>query len=232
MRVVTIVGGPVRKKPGRLAAAALAVLLVSGCAQNAPGVAARVGDDAISDKQVDKLAEALCVLNAKAPAQGQGPVPTQQVRRQALQILIEIEIADGIIDPDAVDKEQLATAEQQTQAQAEALPDRLRGTFDDAVEGFFSAQLGLAALGRKSLIDKGTENPDDTAAQTEGQRLRTRYARSVGISVDPRFGTFTQGQLKPSDGSLSVPVSAQARASATADGVGATLPANLSCASG
>jgi hypothetical protein len=172
------------------------------------------------------------VLNAEAPAQGQGPVPTQQVRRQALQILLEIEIADDLIDPEAIDGEQLAAAQQQTEAQAEALPDRLRGTFDDAVEGFFSAQLGLAALGRESLVENGTEDPDDTAAQTEGQRLRTRYARTAGISVDPRFGTFEQGQLQPSDGSLSVPVSAQARASATADGVGATLPANLSCAAG
>jgi hypothetical protein len=192
-------------------------------------VAAQVGDDRITDEQVDQLAEALCVLNAQAPAQGQGPVPAQQARRQALQILIETELADDIIDPDSVDEEQLAAAKQQTQAQSDALPERLRGTFDDAVEAFFGSQIGLLALGRESLEQKGTRNPDDTAAQSEGQRLRTRYARRTDVKVDPRFGTFQQGQLQPSDGSLSVAVSDEAKASASADGVGIDLPANLSC---
>ena len=220
-------GGHVRNKPGRLATAALAVLLVTGCAQNPPGVAAEVGGDRITDEQVDQLAEALCGLSQDTP---QGPVPTQQVRRQALQILLEVEIGRDLIDPDSVDKKQLAAAEQQTQAQSAALPERLRGTFDDAVEGFFSAQLGLIALGRESLVAKGTKNPDDAAAQTEGQRLRDRYARRAGVSVDPRFGTFEQGQLQPADGSLSVPVSDEAKASAAGESAGTDLPANLSCA--
>lgn len=216
-----------RNKPVRLATAALAVLLVTGCAQNPPGVAAEVGGHRITDEQVDRLAEALCDLSQDSQ---QGPVPTQQVRRQALQILLEVELAKDLVDPDAVDKKQLAAAQQQTQAQSAALPERLRGTFDDAVEEFFSSQLGLIALGRESLVEKGTKNPDDAAAQQEGQRLRTRYAQRAGVSVDPRFGTFEDGQLQPADGSLSVPVSKQAKASASADGVGADLPANLSCA--
>ncbi len=62
-----------RVRPGRLATAALAVLLATGCAQNAPGVAAQVGDDRITDEQVDQLAETLCALNAEAPE----PIATQ-----------------------------------------------------------------------------------------------------------------------------------------------------------
>ncbi len=220
-----------KARPGRLATAVLAVLLVTGCAQNAPGVAAQVGDDRISDEQVDELAEALCVLSDDA-GQAQGPVPTQQVRRQALQILLDNQLAAGIIDPDAVDDEQLDAFRQQVAAPREALPERLRGPFDEAVEGFAIAQLGLAVLGRESLGAEGTEEPDDQAALAEGQRLRNRHAREVGVSVDPRFGTFARGQVQASDGSLSVAVSDQAKASATADGVGTDLPANLSCSAG
>ncbi len=218
-----------RVRPGRLATAALAVLLVTGCAQNAPGVAAQVGEDRITDEQVDELAEALCLLSTESP---EGPVPNQQLRTQALQILLESELANDIIDPDAVDKEQLAATQQEAAASRDALPERLRAPFDDAVERFATGQLGLLALGRESLVDKGTEEPDDQAALAEGQRLRTRYARQLGVDVDPRFGTFERGQLQPSDGSLSVPVSEEAQASATAGGAGSDLPANLSCDAG
>ena len=217
-----------RLRRARLATAVLAGLLVTGCAQNPPGVAAQVGDDRITDEQVDELAEALCVLNSAQQSQ-QGPVPTQQVRRQALQILLDNELAAGIIDPAAVDKEQLAAARQQAAATRQSLPERLRDTFDDAVDGFATSQLGLVALGRESLIAKGTRNPDDQAALAEGQKLRTRHAQEVGVSVDPRFGSFEKGQLQPSDGSLSVAVSAQAKASASGDTTGTDLPANLSC---
>jgi outer membrane murein-binding lipoprotein Lpp len=217
-------GGRVRR--GRLGAAVLAGLLVTGCAQNAPGVAAQVGDHRITDEQVDQLAEALCVLNADS---AQGQVPTQQVRRQALQILLDNQLADDIIDPEAVDKEQLAAARQQAQASRDTLPERLQDTFDDAVEGFASSQLGLVELGRQALIEKGTKNPDDQSALEEGQKLRARHAREVGVSVDPRFGTFAKGQLEPSDGSLSVPVSEAARSSVSAEGASGDLPANLAC---
>jgi hypothetical protein len=210
----------------RLAIAVLTGVLLTGCAQNPPGVAAKVGDDRITDEQVDQLAEALCVLNAQSP---QGQVPTQQVRRQALQILLDNTLAADIIDPDAVDKKQLLDARQQVQASRDSLPERLQGSFDDAVEGFATSQLGLVALGRESLVAKGTKDPDDQAALAEGQKLRARHAREVGVSVDPRFGSFKRGQLKPSDGSLSVAVSDEAKASASADGAGLDLPANLSC---
>ena len=89
-----------RARPGRRVAVAMAALLLTGCAQNAPGVAAQVGEDRITDKQVDDLAEALCVLSTGAQ-QGGGPVPTQQMRRQALQILLDIELADDLVDPES-----------------------------------------------------------------------------------------------------------------------------------
>ena len=227
-------GAGVVRPLGRAAVAVAAWLLaglLSGCAQHAPGVAAEVGDERITDEQVDELAEALCVLNAGG-AEG-APVPTQQVRRQALQILLDTELARGVVDADAVDREQLAAARQQAAASREALPERLRGTFDEAVEGFATSQLGLVELGRESLAEEGGADADEQAALAEGQRLRAEHAEEVGVSVDPRFGTWAEGQVQPSDGSLSVAVSDQARASATDTPAAATdLPANLTCSAG
>ena len=222
----------------RGAAAALVPVLVTallaGCGQNPPGVAAEVGSDRITDDQVDALAEALCVLStgsAQDPAQG-GPVPTQQVRRQALQILLGNQLAAGVIEPGSVDREQLAEARQQAAPSREALPERLRGTFDDAVEGFATLQLGLGELGRASLREDGTAQPEEQEALAEGQRLLAEHAEEVGVSVDPRYGTWNEGQLEPTDGSLSVAVSDEAKASTSTQPTGVELPANLTCTAG
>lgn len=218
------------RRPLGLVAVGLATMLLSACAQNAPGVAAELGEHRITDEQVDRLAEALCVLSAGS---GQGPaVPTQQVRRQSLQILIDNGLAAAIIDPESVDGDQLAAAKQQAAASREALPERLRGTFDEVVDGFASSQLGLAELGRVSLEEQGTARPAEEAVVAEGQRLRAQYAEEVGVSVDPRFGTYSEGLLQPADGSLSVAVSEQAKASTSAEPTDLELPANLTCSAG
>jgi hypothetical protein len=194
-------------------------------------VAAEVGSDTITDTQVDQLAEALCVLSASS-SQGTPPATAQQTRRQALQILLDNELAADLIDPGAVDKQQVAAARQQAAASVQALPEHLRSTFDDAVKAFATSQLGLAELGRKSLVAKGTKNPDQQASLAEGQRLLIAYAGKAGVSVDPRYGTLEGGQLKPSDGSLSVAVSDQAKASSAGSAAASDLPANLGCTAG
>lgn len=220
----------VRTVPRVAAAVAASALLLGGCAQNAPGVAAEVGSDAITDEQVDELAQALCVLSSGG--QQAGPVPTQQVRRQSLQILLDNELAEDLVDPESVDPDQVAAAVEQAAPSVEALPADLRPTFSDAVEAFATAQLGLTALGRESLVEEGTEEPDEQAAATEGQRLRAQYAEEAGVAVDPRFGVFEEGRVQPSDGSLSVAVSDAAKASSGGDAVGTDLPANLTCTAG
>ena len=224
--------GPSRVRSLRRAAGAVAaLLLLGGCAQNAPAVAAEVGGDAITDEQVDQLAEALCVLSAGAPA-GTPPATGQQTRRQALQVLLDNELAEDVIDPDSVDDEQVAAARQQAAESLEALPERLRPVFDDAVADFATTQLGLAALGRESLREQGEEEPAQEAALAEGQRLLQEHAAELDVSVDPRFGVLEEGRLGPSDGSLSVAVSEEAKASSAGDAVGSDLPANLTCNAG
>ena len=212
-------------------AAAAAVVLLAGCAQNGPGVAAQAGDDAVTDEQVDQLAEALCVLSADAPA-GTPPPTGQQTRRQALQILLDNELAEDVIDPDTVDKQQVAAARRAAAETIDALPERLRGVFEDVVGDFATTQLGLAALGREALLEQGEQDPDQEAALAEGQRLLQEHAEDVDVSVDPRFGVLEGGRVGPSDGSLSVAVSDQAKASSAGESVGSDLPANLSCTAG
>jgi hypothetical protein len=222
--------GRTSRRAVRRTALAVAALLLTGCTQNAPGVAAQVGHDAVTDEQVDQLAEALCILSAGS-TQGAPPPTGQQIRRQALQILIDNQLAGDVIDPGSVDPAQVAAAKQRAAQSRAALPERLRGSFDDAVEGFATLQVGLTVLGQKSLLAAG-KKADQQASLAEGQRLLQQYAAKAGVTVDPRFGTLTDGQLQPADGSLSVAVSDQAKASSAGNAVGSDLPANLSCSAG
>ncbi len=230
--MIGAVTGAVRVGVARRAAVAVAALLLTGCAQNAPGVAAEVGSDRITDEQVDELAEALCVLSAGD--EQAAPVPTQQVRRQALQILLDNQLAGAMIDPDTIDREQVAAALQQFAGTSQALPERLRSAFEEAAEGFVTSNVGLVELGRESLAEAGEADAEDEAALAEGQRLRVEHADEVGVSLDPRFGTWDEGLVQPSDGSLSVAVSDEAKASTAADAATAAtdLPANLTCSAG
>ena len=89
----------------------------------------------------------------------------------------------------------------------------LRDTIVDVVKG----QLVLIEAGRRELIksrSSGRADHGDTALQA-GTKLRTDWAaKNVDVTVDPRFGTFSQGSLQGGSGSLSVPVSSRSKSGA------------------
>ena len=211
-------------------ALAASAVLLSACGQVAPGVAAEVGDDTITDQQVDDVAQVLCALNAD-PSGAAAPTASKTVRAQALQLLVANELAEDVVDPDSVDRRQLREALAQSAETREAVPSTLRPVFDDVVRDYVTAQLGLTELGRQALRRQGGSagEVDDQAALAEGERLRTQHAAEVDIAVDPRFGTVTDGVLTPATGSLSVAVSETARSGAAENPDAGALPATQTC---
>lgn len=213
----------------RAAALAASALVLAGCGQNSPGVAAEVAGEQITDEQVDDFAQVLCALNAD-PAGDGGQTGTKSIRHQALQILLGNELALDLVDPASVDKAQVDRALAQATETRETVPASLRPVFDDVVRDYATAQLGLTELGRESLRAKGKQRTDDETAFAEGDRLRTEYAKKVDVSVDPRFGTVKDGVLTPGGGSLSVPVSETAVQGEAEDPSGAgDLPVSQTC---
>lgn len=210
-----------------ITAVAAAVLMLAGCAQNAPGVAAEVGEDRITDQQVDDVAQVLCALNADPSGAG-APTATKSVRFQALQLLVGNEVALDLVDPDSVDRKQLREALAQSAQTREAVPTRLQPVFDDVLRDYVTSQLGLTELGRKSLRKQGRP-ADDQAAQEEGERLRAEHSARLGISVDPRYGTVEDGVLTPANGSLSVAVSETAVLGEAENPDAGGLPVSQTC---
>ena len=224
---------PRRGRAAASVAALSAALLLSSCGGNAPGVAATVEGDRITDEKVDEFAQVLCSLGGLPGAES--GTPTRTARFSSLQILIANELADDIADVESVDKSGVALTVESLNAGRETVPADVRDTFDEVVQEFATAQQAILELGRESLEENGQGNEaaiNDEAAFAEGDRLRSEYAAEADIEVDPRFGTVEDGVVAPADGSLSVPVSelaVQGAAEQVEDGFVSGLPATQKC---
>ena len=217
----------------RAGAVAAAALLLSACGDTAPGVAAQVEGDRITDEQVDDFAQVLCSIGG-VPGTESG-APTRSARFASLQILLANELTADIADVDEVSPESVAAVLEGMSQAREALSEDQRATFDEVAEDFARSQTAIIELGRESLQVEGqsTEVPDEEA-YAEGQRLLVEYAEEADIDVDPRFGEVVDGTLQPTSGSLSVPVSdlaVQGASPEAGEGLTSLLPASQKCES-
>ena len=211
--------------------AAATALLLSACGGTAPGVAAEVEGDRITDEQVDAFADVLCAIGG-VPGSESG-APTRTARFASLQILMANELTADIADVDSVDAESVRTILAGMSQARDALSGEQEETFDQVAEEFARAQTATIELGRESLTAEGraTEIPDEEA-YAEGQRLLLEYAERADVEVDPRFGELVDGALQPSSNSLSVPVSDLAVQGAdpeAGEGLASLLPASQKC---
>ncbi len=217
-------------------AVAAAALLLSACGGTAPGVAAEVEGDRITDEQVDAFADVLCAIGG-VPGSESG-APTKTARFASLQILMANELTADIADVDSVDSESVRTILEGMSQARDVLNGEQEETFDQVAEEFARAQTAMIDLGRDSLTAEGgpsdiPEIPDEEA-YAEGQRLLLEYAEEADVEVDPRFGELVDGALQPSSNSLSVPVSDLAVQGAdpeAGEGLASLLPASQKCAS-
>ncbi len=221
-----------RRRLKLAAVAAGAAAFLAGCGLH-PGAAAVVGSQTISHERVDDIALAVCranVASAEAGGQPASPLPSRGARELAVEILIETELADQLGRREGVEADQQSVAQAMAQnEQGLALLDaeqqeQLRGALRDYAE----SQFMLIELGRRSLGSAASEEE----AMAEGKRLLARYARSVDVEVDPRYGSYDKGAFTPGGTSLSVAASDEAKDGEQArpsDGFIADLPASQLC---
>jgi hypothetical protein len=219
------------------ALAAAAVVVLTGCGALHPGSAAVVGPTTITHDRVDALAAALCSANIKgAEASGQQApeLPTRGSREAALQVLVDSRLSqlfgrEKDVEPN---RRIVSQAMAQNRQAVELLPESQRDAFRQALEEYATGQSILVEAGRASLAAQGRTDVPDDQAFAEGERLRGEYLKSVEVEVDPRYGSFEKGTLRPGGTSLSVPASDSARAAAAAQpaaGFVSALPASQRC---
>jgi sulfur carrier protein ThiS len=220
------------RRAGLVAAATATAALLSSCGMGSPGVAAEVEGDRIPTEKVDDFAQVLCALGG-LPGTESG-TPTGEARYRALEILLADELAADVADLDATDRARVAETTTRLSAARDTVPAELRETYDEVISEYVTAEFAIIELGRQSLVEQGQQRGQisDDAAYAEGARLRQQYAASADIEVNPRYGEVVDGVLRPTDGSLSVPVSelaVQASEEEPSESLVGTLPATQKC---
>lgn len=192
--------------------AAAGVVLLAGCGDAHPGSAASIDGTTISVSEVDDVAAALCTANAQGDS-GQS-LPSRGARQSALSVLLRSDISRAFGEQEGVsaDPRDVADALEQNRATIDALPADQREVFSETVKDYAEGQLIVIAVGQDLLAKQGGKQDDQNAALAAGDEARAKFADGLEVDIDPRFGTFVDGELEPSGGSLSVPVSGRAKA--------------------
>jgi len=199
---------PVTRRSTKLAVASvLAAVSLTGCAGLRPGVAAEVGDDTITTRELDDFAASFCTFQAK---RGQ-PMTSADARVSALTVMIRSELAKDLNEQLDADIDQ-GLVDQQVVAVAQTVPDLSddeREAFLEqvrlAIEGDLVVEAAALADVRLSGEEPGAENVG--AAK---EKIYARWAEAEGVELDPRFGTLKDVVVAPASGSVSVPTDTEA----------------------
>jgi len=217
---------------------AVAALLLTGCdAAPAfePGVAARVGTDRISVRQVDQVTEHYCQAAEQQLSKGQ-TIAQHLLRGQTAGALALRAAADQFAAQDGVtaDPSYDRAVQSAEQSLASLSADERQALVDVQGAGAYVSAVELAA-GRKILAQQGSSGGAgaDKAAQAAGAAAFKKWLADHDVDLDPRFGvSISGGTTQPVDTSLSYPVSGAARngaANSTDPTYAASLPDTQRC---
>lgn len=197
------------------ALAASALLALAGCgggvtdAATSPGVAARVGDVDITQKSVDRTAEALCADLEDQLIEAAQPVAMVQIRQYALSVLATRAQAEQVAEEyDVTPGPEVTQGLNEWRQQAGNVPDDLVDDFVAAMNTQVLVNSVLGRAGEASLRAEGVRRPAEDAVMERGSELFGQWAEQSGVTFDPRYGLETvDGELQPSRGGTSFPVS-------------------------
>jgi hypothetical protein len=225
---------PTRTLSALVAAGALALSL-AGCSTH-PGDAATVGSTSIDTAHLDDVASAICSAQAQNQQTGQSQEQSSRSNRElALGLLIDSQLSADYGEAEGLQpsQEQLNRAMASRAQLLASVPKEHRDVLQSTLTDLDKSQLTMAEAGRRELEKAGTKNITAQTAIPAGIKVRNDWVeKHVDVSVDPRFGTFSNGNLQAKSGSLSSAVSSQARAGAKTQPSSAwlaSLPATQKC---
>ena len=188
----------------------IAGMLLTGCGSAAPGVAARIGDQELTVRQVDAATGHYCTALGELESE----VPMGYVRQFVVQLLAlraqTEQIADDYdVTPGAVYRSDLA----QQQSTAAAQPAEVREDFVELASTRAYAQDVLDQVGRIELERQGVVDPTTEQVTQAGVDVFNRWPDANGIEIDPRYGLENvDGTLTAVDTNTSVAVGETAKA--------------------
>jgi peptidyl-prolyl cis-trans isomerase SurA len=209
---------PQVRRPVQVAVASLLLAGgLSGCGVAGtsfqPGVAARVGDDNITVRQVDSLASGYCSSIEKQLGANNQVVPGRYLRGGIVGQLVLVSAARQLaaqygVQPGADYTRKVADLRD---AVANLPAEQAQAVV--AVESSSAYLQGVVtAIGEKELQRQGSTASGSDAAVSAGKKVFSRWLDDHDVRIDPKFGVrISQGQPVPTDGSLSYAVSDAAK---------------------
>lgn len=212
------------------ATTALAGLLLTGCGSAAPGIAVKVGDEELTVRHVDSVAEHYCT----AVGDLESEVPMGFVRQYVVQLLTLRSQASQIADDYGVEPGSgYYNDVAQRQGTAGTKPEEVRKDYVELASTTAYAQDILDQVGRIVLEDRGVADPTADEVTQAGIDVFNQWPDANGIEIDPRYGLeAVDGVLSPVDTNTSVAVGDTAKAGLKAEpdpSFAATLPLHHRC---
>ncbi len=186
----------------------VAGLLLSSCGGASPGVAAKVGDDTLTVRQVDTAAGDMCTALGDQFASQNTVLPMSFVRQGTLQLMIlreqAMQVAEAYdLQPGSSYNNDVA----QRERTAATMPDEVQDTYVELTSANALATDIVNQVGAIVLADQGVSDPTDEEVTQAGADLFNQWPDSHGIEIDPRYGLESvDGVLKPVDTNTSVAV--------------------------
>jgi hypothetical protein len=199
-----------------------------------PGVAARVGDDTISVREVDSLAGSYCSSIEKQLGANNQVVPQHYLRGGVVGQLALVSAARQLAEQYGVQPGADYTRKVADLRDAVAdLPAEQAQAVVEVESSSAYLQSVVTAIGRKELQQQDAAASGSDAAGSAGKKVFSRWLDDHDVRIDPQFGVrISQGQTVPTDGSLSYAVSDTAKQGDSAQPdqqYAASLPDALRC---
>ena len=216
------------------ATTAVAGLLLTGCGSAAPGIAARVGDEELTVRQVDRTAQEMCTALGDQFASSNTVLPMSFIRQGTVQLLAlraqAMQVADDYgIEPGSSYENAVA----QTRGTAASMPEDVQDTYLELNTANALATDIVNQVGAIVLDDRGVADPTDEQVTQAGADAFNQWPDAHGVEIDPRYGLENvDGVLSPVDTNTSFAVSDLAKSGLSNEpdaSYSATLPLTQRC---
>lgn len=195
-------------------AAALALLVLTGCGEISPGTASVVNGTRITTEQVTALAESQCTGVAAAVKQQQTQAAARKrLEEGALSLLIDIQLNKDFAEsleleprPDAV-----AAIYAQVDPLIQTLPEKQRPVTEGVFRRWSEARDLLTQVGERASGQRATPENAENLVNLAYQQ-RDQWLEKIEVVTDPRYAPNEKGFPGQGDGSVSRPTSDFAKA--------------------
>jgi hypothetical protein len=178
-----------------LPAAAIALLVLSGCGELTPGTASDVNGTQITTDEVQELAGAQCVLRKQLTKDGQAPASSaSRIRQESLELLMDTELSKqfGKSEGYEVNKPLANALFGQVSPLFEPLPEKPRTILSDVFRQWSEGRTLLVLAGAKATGQQPTPQNLDQMMNA-GAQVRATWLKKADITTDPSYAPDKNG---------------------------------------